>query len=365
MHCTFCGLNGGTMSYRSKSATRAIAELTALTAASGCDVQVTDSILDLAYFKDFVPLLAERRLGVDLFYETKANLRKDQVRLLKQAGITKVQPGIESLIDDVLKLMRKGVSALHNIQLLKWCKELGVEPHWNVLWGFPGEPAAEYQRLAGVVPWLRHLPSPGSFGPIRLDRFSPNFFDAERLGFKDVQPLTPYRHVYPFPEEVLRNLAYYFSYGYREPRDVAGYVRPLARELRAWTRDHESELLSVTCGDTLVIADSRPKASESLTVLRGLEGFVRGLRFGHEPGEPRRRPRSARVPAALESAVVDRLAPLVGRGLVLGDGAAVPRLAVAAGDYVPSTDAARALLKRARARGRRERSEIAALGVPS
>ena len=80
-----------------------------------------------------------------------------------------MQPGIESLIDDVLKLMRKGVSALHNVQLLKWCKEIGVKPHWNVLWGFPGEPAAEYERLARVVPWLRHLPPPRGFGPIRLN----------------------------------------------------------------------------------------------------------------------------------------------------------------------------------------------------
>lgn len=88
MHCTFCGLNGRTMSYRSKSAARAVAELTQLVERHpGCDIQVTDNILDLAYFKDFVPLLAERKLGVDLFYETKANLRKDQIRLLKRAGI--------------------------------------------------------------------------------------------------------------------------------------------------------------------------------------------------------------------------------------------------------------------------------------
>jgi len=364
MHCTFCGLNGGTMSYRSKSAKRAIAELAALTERHpGCDVQVTDNILDLAYFKDFVPLLAERRLGVDLFYETKANLRKEQVRLLKQAGITQVQPGIESLIDDVLKLMRKGVSALHNIQLLKWCKEIGVEPHWNVLWGFPGEPPEEYLRLAGVVPWLRHLPSPGSFGPIRLDRFSPNFFDAERLGFKDVRPLVPYRHVYPFSEDVLRNLAYYFSYDYREPRDVAGYVRPLARELRAWKRDHESELLSVDCGDTLVIADSRPKASESLTTLRGLDKVL------YEGCDSVTNPAS--LAAALERAgfgrlsepeVVDRLAPLVARGFVLSDGLRYLGLAVAVGDYVPATEAARALLRRARTLGRRERSARVAAG---
>jgi len=263
----------------------------------------------------------------------------------------------------VLKLMRKGVSALHNIQLLKWCKEIGVEPHWNVLWGFPGEPPEEYRRLAGVVPWLRHLPSPGSFGPIRLDRFSPNFFDAERLGFKDVRPLVPYRHVYPFSEDVLSNLAYYFSYDYREPRDVAGYVRTLARELRAWKRDRESELLSVDCGDTLVIADSRPKASESLTTLRGLDKVLfEGCDSVTNPASLAAALERAGFGRLSESEVVDRLAPLVARGFVLSDGLRYLGLAVAVGDYVPATEAARALLRRARTLGRRERSARVAAG---
>src|SRR5262249_25530900 len=207
MHCTFCGLNGSTMAYRSKSAGRALGELEHLSRKHpGCDVQVTDNILDLGYFKEFLPALAERRLGLDLFYETKSNLRKDQIRLLRRAGISRLQPGIESLSDAVLKLMRKGVSGLQNIQLLKWCRELGVLPHWTGLWGFPGEPPEEYPRLAGVVPLLTHLPAPVSFGPIRLDRFSPNFFDAERLGFADVKPLGPYRHIYPVSDEALANL---------------------------------------------------------------------------------------------------------------------------------------------------------------
>jgi len=367
MHCTFCGLNGGTMSYRSKSATRAIEELAALTQRHpGCDIQVTDNILDLKYFKDFVPLLAERKLGADLFYETKANLKKDQLRLLKRAGITKLQPGVESLIDDVLMLMRKGVSALHNIQLLKWCKELGIKPHWNVLWGFPGEPPREYERLADVVPLLRHLPPPGGFGAIRLDRFSPNHFDADRLGFKNVRPLAPYGHVYPFPEDVLRNLAYYFSYDYQEPRDVAGYVRKLARELRKWKRDRQSELLSLTCGDTLVIADSRPQARESLTVLRGLDkALYEACDSVTNPASLSAAVERAGFERLSESAVVDRLALLQERGLVLCDGPRYLALAVAVGDYVPSTDAARALLRRARARGRRAGSGIAALDLPS
>jgi ribosomal peptide maturation radical SAM protein 1 len=354
MHCTFCGLNGTTMSYRSKSQARAIAELTALTERHpGCDVQVTDNILDLAYFKEFVPRLGELKPGLDLFYETKANLRKDQVRLLRKAGITRVQPGIESLIDDVLKLMRKGVGALHNIQLLKWCKELGVKPHWNVLWGFPGEPEAEYERLARVVPHLRHLTPPRGFGPIRLDRFSPNFFDAERLGFQDVRPLPAYRHVYPFPEDVLGNLAYYFSYGYREPRDVAGYVRTLARELRAWKRDRQSELLSVVSGDALVLVDTRPRARAPLTVLRGVERAIYeacdGVASATSVAATIERANS--VGPVSPAAIAAHLGSLVERGLALADGPRYLALAVAVGDYVPSSETARALVRRARSTG--------------
>src|SRR5258708_22444047 len=146
-HCTFCGLNGSSMTYRSKSARRAVDELAQLAREHpGCDIQVTDNILDMAYFKDFLPELAERRLGVDLFYETKSNLKKEQIRLLRRAGVRRIQPGIESFSDSVLRLMRKGVTGLQNIQLLKWCKEVGVEPHWNFLWGFPRADPAGYAR---------------------------------------------------------------------------------------------------------------------------------------------------------------------------------------------------------------------------
>src|SRR5262249_9527274 len=55
MHCTFCGLNGSTMAYRSKSAARALEELAPVTERQpGCDVQGSDNVLDLACFKHFV-----------------------------------------------------------------------------------------------------------------------------------------------------------------------------------------------------------------------------------------------------------------------------------------------------------------------
>jgi ribosomal peptide maturation radical SAM protein 1 len=360
-HCTFCGLNGATMTYRSKSASRAVEELAEMVAAyPGCDVQVSDNILDLKYFKDVLPELARRQLGVKLFYETKANLKRDQIRLLRDAGVLEIQPGIESLSDGVLKLMRKGVSALQNVQLLKWCKELGVAPLWNILWGFPGESPEDYARMAALVPLLAHLPAPTGFSGLRLDRFSPNFMRAREMGFDAVQALPSYRHIYGFPEAVLSNLAYAFTYRLADARDVAAYVRPLLSAVRRWKRLGAGvDLFSLPLDDgRLHIWDFRPGVREHLTVLAGLDRVLyeacdeiadvtRLAATGHAMGFS---------VTALE--VADHLGPLVERGLVVKDGGRYLALAIRTGEYVPSAPTLERLDREARVLGRSARAGV-------
>lgn len=341
-HCTFCGLNGTSMGYRSKSASRALDELSDMaTRYRGWDIQVTDNILDLRYFNDFIPALAERKIGLGLFYETKANLRKDQLRLLRQANIRGIQPGIESLSDTILTMMRKGVSGLQNIQLLKWCKELGITTAWNVLWGFPGEPPEEYARMASVIPSLVHLPPPQSFNGIRMDRFSPNFFDAERLGFRDLTPLPAYRHIYDLPEEAIANLAYYFTFHYRQPQEPREYVVPFLRALRRWQRQHhDSDLFAVDTPDALLLWDLRSDARMPLTVLRDRD---RELYRSCDAAAGIRQ--LAATHTMSESEIADRLDPLVEKGFMVGDPSSAGHsrylaLAVPLGDYVPAPEIA-------------------------
>ena len=348
MHCTFCGLNGETMAFRSKSAARALDELTELVRRHPkCSVQVVDNILDMRYFKDFLPELAARRLKVRLFYETKSNLKKDQVRLLRDAGIRKIQPGIESLSDSVLKLMRKGVTGLQNIQLLKWCKEFGVAPAWNLIWGFPGEDPDEYSRMAGMLPLLAHLPPPVGDDEIRLDRFSPNFFDADKLGFADVAPLPAYEHVYRLPSTAVANLACYFTFSYKVPRDVDGYVRRLRREVETWKRvSDRSELLSIDTGESLLIVDLRPVSSAPLTVLAGLDRILYQRCDAVSD-------LSQLVDAAVAHAnsmaspieIEKRLAPLVESGLLLRAGMRYLALAIPVGEYRPARGALRQIAR--------------------
>jgi radical SAM superfamily enzyme YgiQ (UPF0313 family) len=144
------------MAFRSKSAERVVEEIRYLRDRYGVEsLSVVDNILDMRYFQTLLPMLVDQRIRMNLFYEVKANLSLAQVRQLAEAGIHHVQPGIESLSDRVLRLMRKGTTALQNIQLLKWCREFGIRPEWNVLYGFPGEDPEDY----GSAPLVRRSTS--------------------------------------------------------------------------------------------------------------------------------------------------------------------------------------------------------------
>jgi ribosomal peptide maturation radical SAM protein 1 len=275
-HCTFCGLNSESMFYRSKSPQRALQEVVHLAEKyPGTMISSVDNILDMKYFKSFIPELGSKGLNLELFYEVKANLKKDHIRLLQEAGITRIQPGIESFSNKILSLMGKGVKALQNIQLLKWCKEYGIRPFWNFIFGFPGEDPLEYSRMAQLLPLLTHLPAPESLGQIRIERFSPNFKFSDQLGFTNVRPYPAYFHIYPFSEEVVANLAWYFTYDYKVPRKVAEYIKPLYEQVLNWKQSYSSsDLFYVEKGNSLFIHDTRPIAQRPVTEVKDLQKMI-------------------------------------------------------------------------------------------
>lgn len=371
-HCTFCGLNGQTMAYRSKSPERALDELIHLTGRHpGLNVWVVDNILDMRYFQTFLPELARRNLGLDIFYETKSNLRKDQVRILREAGVRRIQPGIESLSDSVLRLMRKGVSGMQNIQLLKWSKELGVELDWNFLWGFPGEDPEEYKAMARLVPHLVHLPPPELALGILLDRFSPNFMEPERFGFGEIAPFPSLRHVYPLPPDAVRNLAYHFSFRYQDDRDVATYVDPLVKAIRAWKRHHESsDLFWVIVEPFVLIWDLRPGASRRLVALEGADRALfeacDTVRDIHTLVDTAASASPGGRGAWDVDAVEKRVRPLVDQGILIRQGSRLLSVALQLGEYSPQGKALERFFQVASACGQRSNGAIVVpLGPPS
>jgi ribosomal peptide maturation radical SAM protein 1 len=273
-HCTFCGLNGGTMAFRSKSARRALDELEYLVDRWQVDLVVTvDNILDMRYFNDLLPTLAEARRPMRIFYEVKANLSRKQIAMLAAAGVYRIQPGLESLSDHVLQLMHKGTTALRNIQLLKWCKEYGIDVMWSILYGFPGETREDYLGILDLLPAIRFLTPPTVYTRIRLDRFSPYYDAAEAHGFRNVRPIAPYRYLYPFDDASLSRIAYCFDYDYAPDADPTGYAEEIFAYLRAWQRAPEPglPLASIQPDGTLALVDTRSDALCPEIILSGSE----------------------------------------------------------------------------------------------
>jgi ribosomal peptide maturation radical SAM protein 1 len=226
----------------------------------------------MRYFRGVLPQLRDRQIGLTLFYETKANLTKEQVRLLRDAGVLAIQPGVESLSTHVLQLMRKGVTALQNIQLLKWCKQYGVTVAWNLLYGLPGETAADYAAIGRSIEALWHLPPPYSVGAVRMDRFSPYFNEAESFGLVNVRPMEMYRLLYPLAADRLRNLAYFFDYDQADGGSPGAFLGDTANKVEQWRQAGDCSLTATRADSPeLVITDTRPNALHRQVGMNGVQ----------------------------------------------------------------------------------------------
>lgn len=270
-HCTFCGLNGTSLAYRSKSQARAFAELDHLVTRHGCsDVANADNILDMAYFKQFLPKLAASHHNLLIYYETKANLRPDQIALLAQAGVRKIQAGIESLDSRLLTLMKKGTTALQNVQTLKWAAHYGVYVEWLGLYGFPGETADDYARTASLLPALSHLQPPAAFIRVRADRFSPYFDHPEAFGVT-LEPLPAYEYIYRGDASLRARLGYHFTMHSAALDQAHTYTAATARLMAEWRAHQASNELWIDAG---VVHDTRHGWPAGATALDPVEAIL-------------------------------------------------------------------------------------------
>jgi ribosomal peptide maturation radical SAM protein 1 len=258
-HCTFCGLNGTSMKFRSKSPERVAAELERLARRTGSfRFAAVDNIVDVTYLDRLFPALRDARTDYEIFYEVKANLSRNDLKLLADAGVLHLQPGLESLSSNVLKLMRKGVRAIQNVNLLRWARYYGIDVQWNLLWGFPDETADDYREQAELIPHLWHLQPPYTAAQIWIERFSPLFTELDgRAGSRRPEP--SYRYVYPEDFD-LEQIAYFFEHEFDAALPKSAY-EPVSEAVRGWRQVFDGGtgpmLTSRWSPGYLQIADSR------------------------------------------------------------------------------------------------------------
>lgn len=206
--CKFCGLNEDQLKYRVKPVETAIEEINHYIKKYDSPIQMVDNVIPRHYIKKVLPHLRVPE-GKYVVYEVRGDLSEEEIKILSQAKVNKVQPGFESLQSSIHDLMCKGINAFQCINMLKCCVKYSISPGWNLLIGFPDTTAEMYETLLTNISLLTHLFPPQVLTPVRFDRYSVYWMEKERYGLK-LFPFSPYKYIYPYDDEFLSDIAYYF-----------------------------------------------------------------------------------------------------------------------------------------------------------
>lgn len=212
--CLFCGLNCKDDDYRMKNLEKVKREAKELFDKygkfTGRRLALVDNIIPVEFIKNIIDF---KSCQGHFFFETKSNFIDDSYFVdMKEAGFIHSQPGIESLHDDTLKFMNKGVDSITNIAYIKQCIRYGIKVTWNILINFCSENDIIMDEQIDIIRKLYHLPPPTSVVDVRLDRYS-DYFEhyLDKLGA--ITPKKTYKFVFNDLEDW--ELFYYFDYSKR------------------------------------------------------------------------------------------------------------------------------------------------------
>jgi ribosomal peptide maturation radical SAM protein 1 len=196
--CTFCGLNGPNLRFRSKSPAKVRRDLKELREDYATrTVLLSDNITPAKTFDTILTASEDSHKDLNIVCSHRVPLSLKQVLELHEAGFQTVEVGIESLSSDLLKLMHKGVLARQNVALLRYARSAGMNVYWNILWGLPGDKLTMYQQMLELIPMIVHLQPPYEVLHLMVSRFSPYFEQPETYGVRNLRPIDSYAEVLP------------------------------------------------------------------------------------------------------------------------------------------------------------------------
>ena len=277
--CIFCGLTGERKNYHAKSPQKVLEELEQLVLRHPrSPIRMSDNLIPHTYFNTLFPSIAAKFPPLNIRYEVNASLFVNQVIALKEAGITLVQPGIESFSPSLLKRMGKYATVQGNIAFLRYCRSVGVDVLYNLLFGFPGDQESNYLEMIELIPLILHLPPPQRVLPIQIQRFNKYQEDPESYEITNLRHASVYDDIFPENSDI-QKIAYYFtgdfqSKAYTHPHIIDRFRKQYFNWLSLWGGD---PCVSPHINPPVLHIESMPNANFQLTDKRGLPGLSEKL----------------------------------------------------------------------------------------
>lgn len=260
-HCTFCGLNRSGMEFRAKDPEKVIEHLEALSRRYGqFHFFAIDNIMAPEYVEELFAKLAAANSDLSIHYEIRPNFSRKQLARLRRGGMFSVQPGIESLSTNILKVMRKLSTGMRNVELIKWCTYYRINNLYNILCRFPGETVENYRQQCEVIEKIPHFQPPYAAVKARADRGSPMYTDPASQRITRMTPSRCYNYLLPRGKFDLPRISYYFEHVMENTVDESEYeevFRRVADWQAGWARKRRPYLTYRKSWTSIRIDDGR------------------------------------------------------------------------------------------------------------
>jgi len=237
--CTFCNLNIQHSCYREKNVDRIIEELKFL---SDRYKMLNFHLIGNTLPKNNCRILLEeiKKIGkkFSFFAETRAGgLKREDYKLLREAGFVAIQTGIESFSQNYLKKMNKGVRVLDNIATLKFCKENGIRNDYNIIVEYPNEERIDFEETKKNIQLFKQYLDPPQIVKLLVGFGStiynnPEEFNIEKLEYTEIDKIM-------FPQDILeKGISFY--YDFKRKKDLG--KNEWTQLVEEWKKDRKNFL---------------------------------------------------------------------------------------------------------------------------
>jgi ribosomal peptide maturation radical SAM protein 1 len=248
--CLFCNMNERRV-YQAKPARQVAAEIDALVERHANPRVILN---DLSMRPRGITALGRALAGLgrqlSLQMEIRAGIRPRELLTLWEAGLSWAHTGIEGFSTSYLRRMGKGVTLIHNLELLKTCAELEIANPFSLVTEFPGSTGAEVaESVRNIERYATAYPPPGYILSFSLTACSAVDMFREDFGVIRVRNHSLYRDF--LPEEVCARLILpHLEWDYTAAGQPADWG-PLREACRRWQERHEAIRAEALRGERL------------------------------------------------------------------------------------------------------------------
>jgi len=238
-NCNFCNIGIYNQEYREKHVDRIIEEIQLLSEKyKTLTFQLTGNTLPKKDYKKFLNKLKELGRDFTFILEARAGLLKsDDYTLLKEAGVTIIQTGIETFSQNYLKKMNKGARLIDNIAALKFCKENQINNIYNIITNCPNEEKLDFEETKKNIQLFKQYLDPPQISKFIVKFGSPIHQNPGKYNIKQFENINIDKIM--FPKEFLeKNISYY----YNSKRKDNFVENDWGQMVSDWKNEHEQHI---------------------------------------------------------------------------------------------------------------------------